>query len=122
VPLANTVITPADVTVHRVGVLDVNVTAKSDVADAFEAILNGAVPTPPKKLAVTPVKSKLIVCGEPIEMLSTQNDAPEALPPVLSKVPPTNTKRYDSLVAGIVTEANCQLDTAVTVVARIKYS
>jgi hypothetical protein len=92
VPADTAVTTPADVTVHLVGVLEVKVTAKPDVADAFAAKLNGAVHDPPKQLAVTPVKSKLTVCGVPIEILSTQNDAPDPFKPVKSNVPLTNTK------------------------------
>jgi hypothetical protein len=91
-PADTAVTTPAEVTVQRVRVVDVNVTARPDVAEAFEARLNGAVHDPPKQFAVTPVKAKLTVCGEPIEMLSTQNCAPEPFNPVKSNVPFTNTK------------------------------
>ena len=61
VPLETMVTRPAGVTVHRAGVLDANVMDNPDDADAFEAILNGAVPTPPKKLAVTPLNVNEIV-------------------------------------------------------------
>lgn len=64
---------------------------------------------------VIPVNEKLMVWGFPTDILSTQNDAPDFLPPVLSNVPFTKMKRNAELVTGIVVDTNCHPDAEVPV-------
>jgi len=89
-------VTVVPLTVHTSGVVEAYVMlVNPDDAVACPAIENGALVPPPTKkfFPVTSLKSIVMVCAAPCEILSIQKDAPEAIPPDASKVPFTNTNR-----------------------------